>query len=314
MKRISTLSATFFIAASCAAAPAVADPAPGTICDPNPATNPGYDASFCAKWTEPATSTGHRGVVGIGDWFSDHAGWIIAAAVLALIVAVACSVARDRDEEAKQRKSAAIARGRRIAQDHYARRVADARAAVPVPDPATYDPHGLGIAPPPQSEPKLPDPPPMSEADLKRYAEFGWAVPWVPDTAFAAVVTPDGDTTRIEKAWVEACQLAGLGDIDPESGTFTPAATVVNVNGIKDSGDVRVAVDTRDYTVGAKQLDDALEHLIRTARVESATPFERDAAKDWFITVLSMEKAPTAPVPQVQQSAPDQPAVDPKWS
>lgn len=55
-------------AAACGTvAPAGAAPTPGSICDPNPATNPSYDAAFCATWT--ATPTPKSGV----EQAADHA-------------------------------------------------------------------------------------------------------------------------------------------------------------------------------------------------------------------------------------------------
>lgn len=305
---------TAAIAASCAAAPAVADPAPGTICDPNPATNAGYDASFCAKWTEPATPTSHHGVSGLGDWFSDHAGPLIAVVVVGLIIAVAASVARDRREEAAAEQRAVLARGRRIAQDHYAamvQRVRDAAAQL-APDPSVYDPYGLGVARPSMPEPELPTPPSMADVDLKRYAAFGVVTDWIPGTAFAAVVGRDGSIAPARQAWAEACRAARMGDVD-EDGDFIPHSTLVQVSNVPGGGDVELTIRPRDLFIGEPQLDKVTPFLLRTARVLTAGKFHRDHAADEFTVTLS--NTATAATPEsAAPAAVEQSTVDPKWS
>ncbi|WP_131805684.1 hypothetical protein [Mycobacteroides abscessus] len=267
--------------------------------------------------TAPAT-TGSTGSSssggGLGPWFSEHAGVILFVIAVIAVITIAAVVKSGTSKDKAAASEAELARGQQIAQAAHAGAVqrAHEEAAAQIPPREVYDPHGVGLAPPPMPQPKIPAAPATTPEDLQRYATFGWAVPWTPGTAFAAAVSRSGNISRIEQAWVDACRLAGLGDTD-EQGVFTPAAIVVRVNGIEGSGDAWVAVDTRDYTVGAKQLDSVRDHLLRTARVESATPFQRDAARDWFITVLSMD-APaatqaTAPAEEVQG-----PRVDPRWS
>ncbi|WP_245008676.1 hypothetical protein [Mycolicibacterium farcinogenes] len=265
--------------------------------------------------TTSSTGSGSSGGGGLGAWFSEHAGVILFVIAVAAVIAIVAAVKSGTSKDKAAASEAELARGRQIAQAAHAAAVqlAHEEAAAQVPPREVYDPHNVGLAPPPMPAPKIPAAPATAPEDLQRYATFGWAVPWTQGTAFAAAVSRSGDITRIERAWVDACRLAGLGDTD-EQGVFTPAATVVRVNGIEGSGDAWVAVDTRDYTVGAKQLDSVRDHLLRTARVESATPFQRDAARDWFITVLSMD-APaatqaTAPAAEEVQG----PRVDPRWS
>lgn len=281
-------------------------------------TDPGGGTYSCVTET-PAPTTGSTGSgssgSGIGDWFSEHAGaFVFVLAIIAVIVIIAMVKAGSSKDKAAA-SEAELARGRAIAQAHHAAAVqrAHAEAAAQVPPREVWDPHGVGLAPPPMPAPKISAAPATTPEDLQRYAAFGWAVPWTPGSAFAAAVSRSGDTSRIEQAWIDACRLAGLGDTD-EQGVFTPAATVVRVNGIEGSGDAWIAVDTRDYTVGAKQLDSVRDHLLRTARVESATPFQRDAARDWFITVLSMD-APAAPqaTAAAAQEVQGQ-RVDPRWA
>ncbi|WP_124712877.1 hypothetical protein [Mycolicibacterium nivoides] len=288
------------------------------ICDPSSDYYIGGALCDDASTTTAPSSGGSGG--GFSGWVSDFANspagaFVFFGGLAAFIAWVVIANLRESAAEKQQRGAAELARGRAIAEAAHAEQVqrAHAEAAAQVPPREVWDPHNVGLAPPPMPEPKIPAAPATTPEDLQRYATFGWAVPWAPGTAFAAAVSRSGNISRIEQAWVDACRLAGLGDTD-EQGAFTPAATVVRVNGIEGSGDAWVAVDTRDYTVGAKQLDSVRDHLLRTARVESATPFERDAARDWFITVLSMDapaaRQATAPAAEEVQG----PRIDPRWA
>lgn len=265
--------------------------------------------------TTGTTGSGSSGSGGLGAWFSEHSGVILFVIAVAAVIAIVAAVKSGTSKDKAAASEAELARGRQISLAAHAAAVqqAHAEAAAQVPPREQWDPHGVGLAPPPMPAPKIPAAPATTPEDLQRYATFGWAVPWIPGTAFAAAVSRSGDISRIEQAWVDACRLAGLGDTD-EQGAFIPAATVVRVNGIEGSGDAWVAVDTRDYTVGAKQLDCVRDHLLRTARVESASPFQRDAARDWFITVLSMDPpaAPQATAPAAEEVR--GPRIDPRWA
>lgn len=310
-------------AAACGtAAPAAADP---TGCEnPSPAM-----AEFCkgiedlkglgtttpAPTTAPSSGSGGGG--GLGDWVSDHAVWIVVIVgglIAWAVIAGLRSETADKEKDVAGADAATLARGRAIAADHHAVQVQAARelAAEQMPPRETWDPHGLGLAPPPMPQPALPPAPPMSDEDLRRYATFGAYVPWETGTAFAQAITRSGDDTPIRAAWNQACQLAGLGETDPDTGTFTPAATVAWIAAVGD-GDVAVSVDTRDYSIGATQLDRVRPHLERTARVESASPFQRDAARDWFTTRLSMQQ-PRRAAAQAELPAAEAPRVDPRWS
>ncbi|WP_074380437.1 hypothetical protein [Mycobacteroides abscessus] len=286
------------------AAPAAADP---TGCEnPSPAM-----AEFCKGIEDlkglgtttpaPATtapSSGSGGGGGLGEFVSDHAIWIVAIVGGLIVWAVIAGLRNqeaDKEKKDADQDAATLARGRAIAADHHAVQVQAARelAAEQMPDPSLYDPDGIGLAPPPMPQLELPPAPPMSDEDLQRYATFGAYVPWETGTAFAQAITRSGDDAPIRSAWLQACQLVGLGETDPETGSFTPAATVAWIAAVGD-GDVAISVDTRDYSIGATQLDRVRPHLERTVRVESASPFQRDAARDWFTTRLSMDKASTA--------------------
>lgn len=315
MKRYSKVvfgAATAVLAAVVTGAPASADPETCTVYGPN---NTMTCTPLAPTTTAPATSSGSS-AGGITAWIDQHMPLLIGIGLVVIGLVIWSSVAKEKAQQKQRRESAGLARGRAVALAHHAEAMAAARAAAhtAMPPREAWDPHGLGLAPPAVPEPALPDPPPMSDDDLRRYAAFGWTVPFVPGTAFAAVVGRDGNLARVEAAWLEAAELAGLGEIDPETGKFVAAATVATVNGLADnSGDVLVSVDTRDYTTGAAQLDRVLPHLLRTARVATASRFERDPASDHFTTRLSMNAA-AAPTTQNPAPEPEQPRVDPRWS
>lgn len=267
-----------------------------------PGCTPPLDAP--APATTPSTSTGSGGLSG---FVSEHAGWIVLGVIALIAFAVVKGLRAQADEKKKataEEQHAALARGRAIAQDHHAAQVQAAYDAVAAvrPDPATYDPDGIGLAPPPMQAPDVPDAPPQSPADLRRYAEFNAVVPWVPGSAFASVVTRDGDLAPAESAWLEAARAARLGDFDAETNTFTPAATLVRVEQLPDGEDVRFRVEPRDIFVTDAQLNKVHQFLVRTAHVASASPFIRDHSTGNYATVLSNRVA-SAPAP-VAQAAP----------
>lgn len=277
MKRYSKLTSIAAGIAALALTVAPAHAEPPAFCK---ADGPFYVPETCEAWkrgaaqagdpTTPATtpSTSSGGITG---WIDEHIVLLIGIGLAIFAIAVWRSMAREKAEATATADAAALARGRQIA--------ADANA-----EPAARSPE-----------------------DLHRYATFQWAVPWQPGTAFGNLVDRDGGTRRVHAAWVEACELARLGHWD-DKGVFTPAAGVVNVNGYDDgSGDLELSVNTRDYTVGERELNRVLEHLARTARVETASDFTRNAAKDWHVTRLSMTPAAR------QSAAPEQlaPAPDP---
>lgn len=252
---------------------AAADPV--DICDPS---DPYYiGGALCddASTTTAPSSGGSGGSGGgIGDAFSSffdsYGALLFFGGLIAFIVWVIIATRRDSAEEKAEKRAAELARGRQIALD-------------------------AGVEPAAQSP-----------EDLRRYSTFQWAVPWTHGTAFGQLVDRDGGTGRVHAAWTAACELARLGHWT-EAGVFIPAATVVNVNGYSDgSGDLELSVNTRDYTVGERELNRVLEPLTRTARVETATSFTRDAVRDWHVTRLSMNPAQQqAAAPEQEASAPD---------
>lgn len=323
MSKLGFATATCFaavMAASCTASPAAAA---SPYCDTSSWM---YDKDLCAQigdrppgggptlvpTTTAPSSTSDGGVT---DWIDGHLVLIIVAAVAVLTVVIVRSAARDKEQKSAEQQSAALNRGRAIALDHHAEQVQQARdaAAWHAPDPSTYDPMGLGVAPPPAPEPDLPTPPPTSDADLQRYSTFGAVVPWVPGTAFATVVARDGDISRAEQAWVEACRAAGLGETDTETGAFTPAAELTNVRNVVGSGDVELAVLPADLFTGDVQLNRVIRYLVRTARVRWSGQFEREHTSDKFVIRLSNTDPAAQAAPAPQQQAPADPAAGWEW-
>lgn len=106
----------------------------------------------------------------------------------------------------------AQAHGRQIAEAHQQR----VQPPVPssVPDPTDFDPLGLGLAAPkvPAALNPAPIPEPrLTDEDARRYARYGYAVDYVPGSAFASLTARDGDWKAASTAWTAACQAAALG-------------------------------------------------------------------------------------------------------
>ncbi|WP_071288485.1 hypothetical protein [Mycolicibacterium llatzerense] len=222
--------------------------------------------SAAPAYADPVTTTLAKSA--FKQWTQDHAlliviGW---GALILVVAGIALSSDNQKEQEQRQkrqaqRRAAQLAAGRRLAVD-------------------------AGASPDAQSP-----------EDLQRYAAFHWAVPWQPGTAFGNLVDRRGSYPRLSAAWIQACELARIGHWDDE-GVFTPAAVIANVNGYgDDSGDLELSVNTADYTVGERELNRVLDHLVRTARVETASKFTRNAVKDWHVTRLSMNDPAGRPGP-----------------
>ncbi|MCV7204929.1 hypothetical protein H7J71_23225 [Mycolicibacterium peregrinum] len=259
----------------------------------------------------PAPSSGGSG----SSFFDDWGGLLFAAGIIAFIAWVVIANLRESAEEQQKRAAAELARGRAIAQAAHAEQVqrAHAEAAAQVPPRESYDPHGVGLAPPPMPAPKLPPAPPTSPADLARYASFNDVVPWIEGSALAAVTAPNGDRSKAEAAFAEAVRTANVGTV-AEDGTFIPDATLHSVNAYLDgSGDVEFVVRTRDITIGEKELAKVTHYLLLTARVAGAGPWEREVATGRYTIRLSMN-AKAAQQQEQKPAEPEQPRVDPRWA
>ncbi|WP_234902393.1 hypothetical protein [Mycobacteroides abscessus] len=276
---------------------------------------------LCNVVNTPPTTTPSSGGSGggIGDWFSsffeDWGGILFVGGLAAFIAWVVIANRRDSAAEKEKRNAAELARGRAIAEQHHAEQVqrAHADAAAQVPPREVWDPHGVGLAPPPMPAPKVPPAPPTSPADLARYSTFNAVVPWVEGTALAAVTAPNGDRSKAEAAFAEAVRTANVGTA-AEDGTFIPDATLASVRAYLDgSGDVEFVAQPRDLTIGEKQLARVTPLLLLTARVASAGNWEREVETGRYMLRLSMN-AKAAQQQEQKPAEPEQPRVDPRWA
>ncbi|WP_237100838.1 hypothetical protein [Mycobacteroides abscessus] len=255
--------------------------------------------------TTGTTGSGSSESGGLGAWFSEHAGVILFVIAVAAVIAIVAAVKSGTSKDKAAASEAELARGRQISLAAHAAAVqrAHAEAAAQMPPREVWDPMNMGAVPP-TPEPVIPAPPSTDPTDLQRYNAFGAVTPWEAGTAFAAVVDRDGSLARATAAWLTAAQAAGLGEVD-EDGTFTPSATLTNVRYVND-GDVQLVVQPAGLHIAEKALDKVLPFLVVKARVESASPFVREAATGRYCSTL------TNRTQEVQAPAPETtPANDP---
>jgi hypothetical protein len=247
--------------------------APIAYAAPDPCTDPSDALCRLTHIGETTTPTPTPSTGGGHDSGLSGSSQLLMCVVLLVVAAIALrwfwqwrqANASAGEQAATDREREVLARGRQIATDHHAEQVQQAQEG--------------GVEPPAA--------PPMADADLRRYADFGAVVAWTPGSAFAQVVTRDGDISRAAQAWTEACRLARLGDNDPETGVFTPAAVLVQVRNVNADPDaVVLVVEPSSYLIGEEQLNRATDFLVRTARVRSAGKFEREHASDRFTVRL----------------------------
>lgn len=260
----------------------------------------------------PAPSSGGSG----SSFFDDWGGLLFAAGIIAFIAWVVIANLRESAADKEQRAAGELARGRAIAEQHHARAVqrAHAEAAAQVPPREQWDPHNVGLAPPPMPAPKIPPSPPTSPTDLARYAAFNAVVPWMEGSALAAVTAPNGDRSKAEAAFAEAVRTANVGTTD-ENGNFIPDATLASVNAYLDgSGDVEFVAQPRDITIGEKQLARVTPLLLLTARVAGAGPWEREVETGRYMIRLSMNAKAAQQQEQVPEPKETGPRIDPRWA
>lgn len=300
--KLSTATLTAALAASCAVAPAAAEPGSGYCFD-----HPEDTSAICdAVRTAPTPTTAPKsGVDGAVDFLGHGVVTVFVVLVAVLVIGgILAHVFGTSDADAQER-------GRQIASDHYAQQVHAAQAAWN-PDPADYDPLGIGVAPPPAPEVKLPPPPNLTPEDAQRLGVFGRPVDLVPGSANAVLIARDGSWKAAETAWNEACRAANLGrhedrasrvpGIDRTRRVFVPAAELVRVEPL-DSGDAVLVVRTLDLSVGADHLAAVTPFLLRTARVRLASSWVRAFSSDEFKVTLS-----TRTDEEIQQAAEPAPA------
>lgn len=292
------------------AAPAHADPTPGSVCDPDPTTNPSYDPKFCASWTQPpTTSSGSRMDQGF-DRLLDNP-FVVAGGILVAVLLVGwilATVFGTNDEKAQ-------ARGRQIAEAHQQR----VQPAAPVQAPAEFDPLGLGLAAPKVPAAAGPAPIPesrLTDEDARRYARYGYAVDYVPGSAFASLTARDGDWKVASDAWTAACQAAALGEtemrkrlpgIESHREVYVAPADLVRVVPLE-NGDATVVVKPRSVAIGADELDRAVPMFLRTARLRHAGRFAREHTTDEYL--LNVSNRDTT----VDQPADSAVSSDDEWS
>ncbi|WP_109556534.1 hypothetical protein [Mycobacteroides chelonae] len=287
-------------------APAHADPTPGSVCDPNLATNPSYDPKFCSSWTQPPTTSSGSRMDQTLDRLLDNPFVVVGGILVAVLVVgwILANVFGTNDEKAQ-------ARGRQIAEAHQQR----VQPAAPVQAPAEFDPLGLGLAAP--KMPAAPGPAPIPEPrltdeDARRYARYGHAVDYVPGSAFASLAAPDGDWKAASDAWIAACQAAALGDtemrkrlpgmssipgVDSHREVYVAPADLVRVIPLE-NGDATVVVKPRSVAIGADELNRAVPMFLRTARLRHAGEFVREHTTDeYLLTVSNREVAAEQPAP-----------------
>lgn len=287
------VSLTLAVTAACGtAAPAGAAPTPGSICDPNPATNPSYDAAFCATWTDKPSGSSSSGGL---EQLLEHP-LVITVLVIAGVLLVGwilASIFGTGDQEQ---------RGREIAEGHA--HLVQPPVPASVPDPTDFDPLGLGLAAPkvPVALSPAPIPEPrLTDEDARRYARYGYAVDYMPGSAFASLTARDGGWKQAEAAWTAACQAAALGGtemrkrlpgmsripgVDSHREVYVAPADLVRVIP-QENGDATVVVKPRSIAVGADELNRAVPFFLRTGRLRHAGKFVREHTTDEYQLTVS---------------------------
>lgn len=238
-------------------------------------------------WRKGAESGGSNGF-SLGAFVSDNAGLIVVGFLAVMGAWIGIALLRESADEKAKHAAARDARGRALAAADLARRQAEAEAAALAQAPAreTFDPLGLGLPAPAVHVPQVAAAPTNPE-DLARYSALGAVVPWTPGTALAAVMTRSGSIAPAQRAFAEACELGGLGETAPETGTFAPAASVVRVEPTADEGDAALVIRPASVLVGGTEIDRIRTLLERTARVRHAGPAARIHATGEWVVVLS---------------------------
>lgn len=297
--RTTTATVTLAVASLALTAPGVASAAPDPSCSELSENLRRLCESTSGAervWTEEANKNSSLGDA-ITDWFSANGGTICLLIGIAAAIAITITIRKGNAEEKAERAAARDARGRALAAADHQRRQAEAEAAAraQLPPRESYDPLGVGLPAPAVQVPAVAAAPTAPE-DLARYAALGAVVPWTPGTALAAVMTRAGDIIAARRAFAEACQLGGLGETDPESGTFTPAAEVVRVEPTPDEGDAALVIRPRNVMTGGTEIDRVRTLLERTARVRHAGPAARiHATGKWVVVVSNRDLAALEP-------------------
>ncbi|NOR99714.1 hypothetical protein [Mycobacteroides abscessus] len=229
------------------------------------------------------------GIISLGYALGGVGGLVIGGVIGGLIIASAVS---------RGSRSATATSGYKQALVAWQQDTVNAELAAQMhrPNPAEYDPLGLGVAPPPAPKPVLPPEPVMTDDDALRFARVGGHVELIPGSAAAALVARDGSWHAAETAWIAACKAANLGSIEQRSSrvpgvnstseVWVPAADLVRVDVLAE-GDAAVVVRPRGLNVGAEQLKGTNDFLRRTARIRHTGGWLWNHSDDTFTLVLS---------------------------
>ncbi len=242
-------------------------------------------------WRKGAESSGGSGGFSLSAFVSDNAGLLVIAFLAVMGGWIAIALMRESADEKAKKAAAEASRGRALAAADHEHRLREAEQAAQAPARESYDPLGIGLPAPAVHVPQVAAVPSDPE-DLARYAALGGVVPWTPGTALATVMTRSGDIAAGRRAFAEACELGRLGETDPESGVFRPAASVVRVEPTADEGDAALVIRPSSVMTGGEQIDRIRTLLERTARVRHAGPAARiHATGEWIVVVSNRDLA-----------------------
>lgn len=287
-----------------------------------PSTTDGRDAHGPAAGAARAEARGEKviaiGMIGLG---LPLAGWGVAGiggAILGGLIGVPLILwAGKADSDTDVVKA-----GYAAAEAQYQQQVQQARQAHAAwtPDPADFDPHGIGVRPPAAPPLQLPAEPQMTDQDARRFARVGFGVEIEPGSAAAQLLTTDGSDHLAREAWTSTCTAENFVVSEmqasripgrPAEQVTVPAADYVTVRPLP-GGDALLVVRPRAATLSTRELSRITQTFLNTARIRSASAWEREHATNLHSIRLSNTAAPATPEPE-QQPAPA-PVDDDPWS
>lgn len=114
-------------------------------------------------------------------------------------------------------------------------------------------------------------------------------------SAATAMLGIDGTDRPVREAWARISHALALGTTDPESGSFTPWATIAGISHAQ-NGDVTVTWDLHERAKTAKSFQPAEGPLLRELRVkETVGGFLTNVETGQVFAVFSNGSAPAAP-------------------
>lgn len=251
------------------------------------------------------------GVIALGWALGGVAGLVVGALIGVPVMVISTKTDQDTD---------LLKTGYAAAEQQYQQQVAQARAAHAAwrPDPAVFDPHGIGVRPPAAPPLQLPAEPQVSDEDARRFARVGAGVEIEPGSAAAQLLATDGSDTAAREAWATTCTAENfvVSEVQasripgrPAERITVPAADFVAVRPLP-GGDALLVVRPRSNTLSTRELSRITQTFLNTARIRSASDWEREHATNLHSIRLSNAAAPAAPAPEQPAPAP----VDDPWS